>query len=77
LGLKFNLMSGRKSYREIAFQKVVFGLGILPLRLHYEKYFNIGQKHLAPGNRVAEKEGFLFGRFQVIHGNLLGSKFNL
>jgi hypothetical protein len=33
-------------------------------RLHHEKYFNLGQKHLAPGNRVAQSQGFLFGRFQ-------------
>jgi hypothetical protein len=24
---------------------------------------SLGHKHLAPGNRFAEKEGFLFGRF--------------
>jgi hypothetical protein len=32
--------------------------------LHHEKYFNLGQKHLAPGKRVAQSQGFLFGRFQ-------------
>jgi hypothetical protein len=33
-------------------------------RLHHEKYFNLGHKHLALGNRVAESEGLQFGRFQ-------------
>jgi hypothetical protein len=33
-------------------------------RLQIKKYLSWGHKHLALGNRVAEKEGFLFGRFQ-------------
>jgi hypothetical protein len=32
-------------------------------RLHHQKYFNLGHKHLALGNRVAESKGFLFGDF--------------
>jgi hypothetical protein len=31
-------------------------------RLHPEKYISLWHKHLAPGNRFAVKEGFLFGR---------------
>jgi hypothetical protein len=28
-----------------------------------QKYFSLGHKHLAVGNRVGGKEGFLYGRF--------------
>jgi hypothetical protein len=37
-------------------------------RLHPEKYISPGHKHLALGNSIAEKEGFLFVCFQVIWG---------
>jgi hypothetical protein len=32
-------------------------------RLHPEKYFSLEHIHLSPGNKVAEKDRFLFGRF--------------
>jgi hypothetical protein len=50
--LKFNLEIGRQFYRlgDCASRKI---------------YISLGHKHLAPGNRVAEKEGFLLGRFRV------------
>jgi hypothetical protein len=32
--------------------------------LHYNYFFSLGHNNLVPGNRVAEKEGFIFSRFQ-------------
>jgi hypothetical protein len=46
-------------------------------RLHPEKYISLGHKHLAGGNRVAGKKGFLFSRFKTVGGKLLCLKFNL
>jgi hypothetical protein len=43
-------------------------------RLHPDKYISLGHKHLAPGNRVAEKEGFFLGRFQGSWGETVVSK---
>jgi hypothetical protein len=51
LCLNIYLETGLQSYRDDSITK--------------QKKFT-GHKHLAPGNRVAEKEGFLFGRFQGI-----------
>jgi hypothetical protein len=48
LCLKFNLEAGHNSTG----------------RLHPEIYISLGHKHFAPGNRDAEKEGFILGRFR-------------
>jgi hypothetical protein len=32
------------------------------MSLHRKKYFSLGHKHFAPGNRVVEQEGLPFGR---------------
>jgi hypothetical protein len=48
LCLQIYLETGRQSNREIALQNI----------------FQSGHKHLAPGNRVAEKEWFLFNYLQ-------------
>jgi hypothetical protein len=52
LCLKFNLKTGRQFYREIASTKNI----------------SLGHEHLAPGNRVAEKEGFILGLFKTVEG---------
>jgi hypothetical protein len=42
--------------------------------LHYNYFFSLGHNHLAPGKRVAEKEGFLFSCFQGKRGEAFGLK---
>jgi hypothetical protein len=57
----FNLKAGRQSYRDIALKK----------------YFSLGHKHLAPGNRVARKKGSYSAVLEGVEGKLLSLIFNL
>jgi hypothetical protein len=45
--------------------------------LHPEKYISLGHKHIAPGNRVADKEGSYSAVFKAVEGKILHLKFNL
>jgi hypothetical protein len=55
----------RELWGKFCAQKSIWRPAVNPTeRLHFKKYLFFWHKHLAPGNRAAKEEWFLFAHFQ-------------